>query len=236
MPRDREDFRDPKILRRFGNLTAASTNEVLLCTRGYTEQDAEDQRSVKSSSNQDKPSGSGAAKVRITYLNSSYQLKTEDIELDGTTRIPTVATDIRFVEKFQVIQGAAAAGAISLLETDSGPQNEFVGIASGTYDAFLCHHYVPDGYSGYVYGWGGSVDDEASFKLMGRSTYGPNMVDEHWDLIKLSGIASPPGLLTFDRKLVALPFSEHAYIRTTVVPSQSSSTVIRGELLIWEDF
>lgn len=228
------NYRDPSILRRFGNLTAASTSSVLLSARAYEEQDSEAQRSVESTSNQDKPSGTGAAKVRLTYLTSAYELKIEDITLNGSTKVVTVATDIRFVEKFQVIQGAAAAGAIKLYEAASGPEQEFVGIGVGTYDAFLCHHYVPAGKTGYVYGWGASVDDETKFKLMGRGTYGANIVDEHWDLINLMGITTPPGLLTFSKKLVAVPYSEKAYIRVTVVPNQTTSTTIRGELLLWE--
>ncbi len=228
------NYRDPQIIRRFGNLTALSTAEVLLCSRGYIEQSAQAQRSIESTSNQDKPGGTGAAKVRITYLNSAYELKTEDVTLDGTKDVDTVATDIRFIERFQVVEGNAAAGAIKLFTGTGGGGVEFCGIGAYTYDAFLCHHYVPAGKSGYVYGWGASVDDETKFKLMGRSTYGTNMVDEHWDLINLMGITTPPGLLTFFSKMVATPFEEKAYIRMTVVPQQTSSTTIRGELLLWE--
>jgi hypothetical protein len=224
-----------QLIRRFGNLTAAATSEVLLCARGYTEQTAEAQRSVLSTSNQDKPGGTGASKVRITYLNSAYVLKTEDVTLDGTKDVNTVATDIRFIEKFQVVQGAAAAGAIKLMTEIDGDGSEFCGIGAYTYDAFLCHHYVPAGHSGYVYAWVASVDNNVKFKLMGRSTYGSDVVDEHWDLINLMGIATPPGLLVFEKKLLAVQFQEKSYIRITVVPNQTSSTTIRGELIIWEE-
>lgn len=228
------NYRDPDLIRRFGNLTAAAASEVLLCARGYTEQSSQAQRSIESTSNQDKPGGTGASKVRVVYLNSAYELKSEDVTLDGTKDVNTVATDIRFIEKFHVVEGAAAAGAIKLLTEIDGGGSEFCGIGAYTYDAFLCHHYVPAGKSGYVYGWGASVDDEAKFKLMGRSTYGTEIVDEHWDLINLMGIATPPSLLTFEKRLIAVPFQEKAYIRVTVVPNQATSTTIRGELLVWE--
>lgn len=228
------NYRDPNLIRRLGNLTATSTAEVLLCARGYIEQSSQAQRSVVSTSNQDKPAGSGAGHVRITYLNSAYELKTEDVTLDGTKDVDTVATDIRFIEKFQVIQGSAAAGAIKLMSGTGGSGVEFCGIGSYTYDAFLCHHYAPAGKSGYIYAWGASVDDEVKFKLNGRTTYGSNVVDEHRDLINLMGITTPPGLLTFFKKLVAVPFFEHDYMRITVVPQQTSSTTIRGELFCWE--
>ena len=228
------EFYDPRLIRRFGNLTAAATSEVLLCSRGYIEQSSEAQRSVVSTSNSDKPGSSGAAQVRIEYLNSAYELKTEDIVLDGTKDVDTVSTDIRFIERFHVIQGAAAAGAIKLMTETAGDGVEFCGIGAYTYDAFLCHHYVPAGKWGWVYGWGASVDDEAKFKLMGRSTYGANVVNEHWDLINLMGITIPPGLLTFEKRLMAVPIQETAYVKVTVVPNQATSTTIRGELLVWE--
>jgi hypothetical protein len=227
-------YRDPYMLRRFGNLTALAVTEVLLAARAYVEQSAQAQRSVVSTSVQDKASGTGSVKVRITYLNSAYELKTEDVTLNGTTAVNTVATDIRFIEKFQVIQGAAAVGAIKLMTAAAGGGTEFCGIGIGTYDAFLCHHYVPAGKSGYVYAWQACVDDETKFKLMGRANYDGNVVDEHWDLHNLMGITTPPGHLEFMKYLNAVPFSEKAYIRVTVVPNQATSTTIRGDLLIWE--
>lgn len=226
-------FDDPRFIRRFGNLTATSTSEVLLSARAYVEQSSQAQRSVVSTSVQDKSSGTGAATVRVTYLDSNYVLKTEDVALNGTVAVNTVATDIRFIEKFQVIRGSAAAGAIKLMTTTGGGGSEFCGIGIATYDAFLCHHYVPAGKSGFVWGWYACVTDETKFKLMGRSTYGSYTVDENWDLHDLMGI-TPPGHLEFNKTLTAVPFSEKAYIRITVVPNQSTSTIIRGDLIIWE--
>lgn len=229
-----QTFLDPNLIRRFGNLTTLSVSEVLLSARAYVEQSSEAQRSVISTSDFDQAGESGAARVRIKYLTSAYELKTEDVDLEGTTRVPTSGTDIRFIEKFHVIKGASAKGAIKLLETASGAQTEFCGIGVGTFDAFLCHHYVPAGRNGYVCCWGASADDQVKFKLMGRSTYGSDIVDEHWDLINLMGITTPPGFLIFDKPLCAVPFQEKAYIRINVVPAQDTTTTIRGELLVWE--
>jgi hypothetical protein len=230
------DFNDPDLIFKLGNKTTTSTSETLVSLRDYVQQDAEAQRSVKSSSNQDKSSGSGASVVRITYLTSGYVKKTEDVTLDGTSRIQTVATDIRFVEDFEVIDGAAAAGAISLLETASGPQNEFVGIASGTTQSFLCHHYVPVGKRAYVLRWYATVDDEANFKLYGQMRPdGTNLVDRILDLDNLvDGGITPPSRLYFERTHVGVYVPEMSYVRVTVVPQQSSSTTVRTGLVIWE--
>lgn len=227
-------FRDLNLIRRFGNLSAASGNEVLLCARGYTEQGSAAQRSVVSTSSQDSSGGSGAKKVRIIYLNSDYTLNTEDVTLDGTNAVNTTATDIRFIEKFHVIQGAAAAGAIKIMTSINGGGSEFCGIGIGTFDAFLCHHYVPAGKNGWVYGYDITSDDEVKIKLMGRETYGENIVDAHWDLVNLMGITTPPSFISYQKKLLAVPYSEKAYVRITVVPNQATTTIIRGELLLWE--
>lgn len=233
-PVQQGNFTDPRLGRRFGNLTATSTSEVLLSARAYVEQASEAQRSVQSSSAQDAAAGSGAKKVRITYLTSAYVLKTEDVTLNGTTKVNTIATDIRFVESFKVIQGAAAVGSIQLMTGTTGGATEFCGIGVGTYDAFLCHHYVPAGRSGFVWSWTACIDDETKFKLMGRATYGANIVDENWDLCNLMGIATPPSYLEFTKDLIAVPYGEKAYIRITVVPNQATTTIIRGSLVFWE--
>lgn len=226
-------FRDPNLLRRFGNKLTSAIDEVLLASRAYVEQSSEAQRSVVSTSAQDASGGTGAKRVRIDYLTSAYVLKTEDVVLTGTSAVNLVNTDLRFVERFYVIEGAAAAGAIKLMTTTNGGGSEFCGIGSGTYDAFLCHHYVPTGRAGYVYGYGVTSDDDVKVKILGRATYNGNIVDAHWDLVNLTGVTAG-GLVAYEKKLLAVAFTEKAYIRLNVVPGQVGNTTIRGELIIWE--
>jgi len=229
-------FRQPEVIARFGNLTAASTAEVLVAARAYVEQASQAQRSVVSTSAQDAPAGTGAKKVKITYLTSAYVVKTEEVTLNGTTAVNTVATDIRFIEKFEVSQGAAAAGAIKIMTTTEGGGTEFCGIGVGTYDAFLCHHYVPAGKKAWVLQWAASVDDETKFKLVGRiKPNGTDLVDTHVDLKNLMGITTPPGFLLFVCELLAAAMPAQAYIRITAVPNQATSTTIRTHLYIWEE-
>lgn len=228
-------FQQPEVIGRFGNRTTTSTAEVLVSARAYVEQSSQAQRSVVSTSAQDNPAGTGAKKVKITYLNSAYELKTEEITLDGMTAVNTVATDIRFIEAFEVSQGAAAAGAIKIQTTTGGGGSEFCGIGVGTYSAFLCHHYVPAGKRAWVLCWQATVSDEVKFKLIGRySPNGTDLVDTHIDLIDLMG-GTPPNFLQFSRDLLAAEMAAQAYIRVTAVPNQTSSTVIRSHLYVWEE-
>lgn len=227
---------DVRYLRRFGNKTATSTSEALMSSRAYVVQGSQAQRSIKSTSANDAVGGSGASKVRITFLNSNYVRKEEDITLQGTTRLSTVSTDIRFIENLQVVAGSAAAGAIQLLDATGGAQNEFAGIASATTDAFMCHHYVPSGSRGFIVGWGAVTDDDASFKLLCQHWYSGSLVDEVCDVTNLAGIGLPPGRLEFYRKFEQpIPIEEKTYIRVTAVPSQATSTIMRAYLDIWED-
>lgn len=232
---------DMQVVTRMGNATLSSTSEVLVSPIAYAEQAAQAQRSIKSSSTQDSSGGTGAKKVRITFLNSNYELKTEDIVPNGTSAVNTVATDIRFVEKMQVIQGSVAAGTISLYTQTAGGGSAFCAIPSATVDTMTCHHYVPAGKGGFVVGWSASVDDEANFKLRGQSRNSTeNLIDEFWDLVKLTGITTPPGFLCFEHcypmhpAFFCRPIEEKTYIRVTVAPLQATSTTIRAFLSVWE--
>lgn len=229
------NYQDSRVLRRFGNLTATSTNEVLVSARTYTQLSSQRQCSVQSTSNSDKDStASGARQVRITYLDSNYVLKSEDVLTNGTTKVNTVATDIRFIERFEVIKGVAAIGAIQLMDGTGGGANEFCGIAAGTTDAFLCHHYVPTGARAWILNWGTTVDDDAAMKLNKQAYFGGNLVDQIADLQKIAGIAVPPGMLEFKRDL-GTPIDAQTYIRVTTAPLQVTSTTIRSFMTIWEE-
>ena len=225
-----------QIIRRLGNLTASSVSEVLLCARGYSEQSSQAQRSIVSTSNNDSnPSGSGAKIVRIDYLNSDYDSKYEDIALNGTSAVNTVATDIRFIENFRVISGAAADGAIKLMTNTGGGGSEFCGIGVGTQEAFLCHHYVPQGKRAFLYWWGVTGSDEVRCKLRGQERVnGVNLVDTIIDLEDMLGIAANTRI-SFDREIHGIILDEKTYIRITVVPNQATSTTIRGWINLWEE-
>lgn len=236
MPIIKDSFNDPRLIRRFGNITTTSVSEILVSQRPYTEQASGAQRSVQSSSVQDKSGGTGAIAVRITYLDTNYVLKTEDVTLNGTTKVNTVNTDIRFIERFEVIQGNAAVGAISLMNGTTGGATEFCGISAATTEAFLCHHYVPAGKRAWIVEWGTTVNDEVSMKLYGQNTFGANNVITVVDLQSL--FANNPTSLTtieFKRILSGVVIPEKSYIRITVVPNQTTSTITRSYFNIFED-
>jgi hypothetical protein len=227
-----ESTRDPRLIHKFGNLTSSSGSEVLMCSRGYAEPASQAQRSVVSTSVQDAAAGSGAKAVRITYLDSNYVLSTEDIALNGTNAVNTVSTTIRFIESFQIIQGAATVGAVKIMTAVAGGGTEITGINAAGDDANLCHHYVPAGKRAWVLGWGATVDNNANFKLKSQQRFGANLVDQVVDLENLPIANRSEFYRLFPGPL---PVGEKCYIRVTVVPGQVQSTVERSLLDLWED-
>ncbi len=238
LPTDGLIYNDPRLFRRLGNVTTTATTDILLSIRPYNEPASQAQRSVKSSSaNDSNPSGSGAKTVRIVYLDSNYVLKTEDVNLNGTTAVNTVATDIRFIESFFVIKGAACAGAVELFPNTGGTGTAICGIGSGSDQAFLCHHYVPAGYQCLILEWGGVAGDDCAYKLLGQARFdGTNLVDTTLDLESLTSILATSAVRDdFKRTFRNLWVDEKTYIRIRVVPGQATSTLIRGWMELWED-
>lgn len=226
---------DPRWIFRLGNLVATGSGEQLVSNNGYFEPQSQAQRSVKSTSaNDDNPAGSGAKQVRLTYLNSNYEEKVEDIFLNGTAAVPTVATDIRFVQRFEVIKGTTAAGRITLCTGTTG-LGEICSIAAATTHAFLCHHYVPSGSKAQVIEWGVTVSDDAQMRLKGQHWVSGNLVDPViLDLEFMAGIASG-SLLNFTRTFKSIPLQEKTKVSVTAQAGQGTSTTIRARLSIWED-
>jgi hypothetical protein len=225
---------DSRWVYRFGNHVSTGSGERLVANQGYYEPSSQGQRAVKSTNANDvNPNGSGAKQVRITYLNSNYVKKVEDVFLNGTTAVATVNTDIRFIEKFEVIKGTNAVGRI-ILCTGSNGLGEICSIGAATTDAFLCHHYVPSGSKAEIIEWSATASDDALMRLHGRQWISGNIVDVVLDLDNLTGIASG-SRLDFARTFKTLPQQEKTYVRITATPQQGTSTTVRARMNIWED-
>lgn len=82
------------------------------------------QMEVVSSSADDKSDGTGIRKVIIYYLDSSGLSQSEEVTLNGTTAVATVATDITFINGFRAVTtgtGLRAAGNIDIRHLDDTP-------------------------------------------------------------------------------------------------------------------
>ena len=143
---------------RQGVITTTSITEVPVRVTGYTEQASGAQRSVSSTSANDTSAGTGARTVRLTYYVQSGNGTmtgpfTETITMNGTTVVNTAATDIRYIEKMEVLTAGSSvnnAGIIQLFAATAGAGGVIASIGSFQRQTYYAHHYVPTGKTCYM--------------------------------------------------------------------------------------
>lgn len=89
----------------------------------WNEQSAAAQWSISSDDASDAIAGTGAHKVKVTYLDSARLLQTEVVSLNGTTPVNFVATDMLLIDAVEVIQcGSSGAnkGTLSIHSATAG--------------------------------------------------------------------------------------------------------------------
>lgn len=218
-------------IRRFGSITTLAAAEALVSLRPYNEPNGELRRSIVSTSATDSNAlATGARIVRITYLNSAWELKTEDVPLNGLTPVATGPNDLRYIESVDVIRGVSAVGDIKLMATAGGGGAEICVIPAGFTQAMLCHHYVPAGMQCFIANWGATSDDRTAMRLLGQSITPPFLaVDRIIDLERMIAGSA------FTRQLqgaVVLP--AQTYMRINTHPGQATATNVSAWLNLYE--
>jgi len=107
---------------------------------------------IYSTSADDTSNGTGARIVQINYLNSTFAEKVENVTLNGTTAVPTVATDIYRINNLRVRTvgtGNKNAGDIDIRHLDDTPI--YSRIATGTNRAINSAYTVPINKCLYIY-------------------------------------------------------------------------------------
>ena len=96
------------------------------------------------------------SKPKVTYFDfASAGPFTEDITLNGVTTVNTVATNICFIERVEVItvgSTGANVGTVSLFGAVAGGGGTLGTIAATDNATFWCHHYVAAGKTCYMTG------------------------------------------------------------------------------------
>ena len=99
----------------------------------------------------------GVLTVRIHYIDAAGSEQQEDLTLDGTTPVNTVATDIRFVNDFHALtvgaNGVAEGNLAVYMQGGSIPNNLYSMIAAGGNMSLVPHKMVPLGKTLYLMGW-----------------------------------------------------------------------------------
>lgn len=136
-----------------GYVGTSATSGVVVRATSYAPQGSNTQRSVNSTSANDTSAGTGAQKVTINYLDTSFVLHSETVTLSGTTAVPTVGTNIAYIESVQVSQvgsGGGNAGTIQVWTNNNGTGAVWGSIAVSDNQTFWAHHYVPAGVNCYI--------------------------------------------------------------------------------------
>lgn len=132
-----------------GKVVLAAKTPTAVYATAYTEQAANAQRSIVSSSANDAAAGTGARTVRVTYLTAAgLGPYTEDVTMNGTTPVNMVAVDVCFIERIEVLTvggGKTNAGVISLKAATGGGGATVWSIAAGDGRTYGAHHYIPAG-------------------------------------------------------------------------------------------
>lgn len=138
---------------------------------------------VVSSSASDTTGGSGAQKVKCTYLDSNWTVKNENVTMNGTTPVSLVATDILHIDAFHVIQvgsGGVAAGNIDW-QNPAGTVT-FARIPAGLNMWLIARLHVPAGMTYHIMQWKvGAFNGGVKFLLRAEEDHtaeggGPNII------------------------------------------------------------
>lgn len=129
--------------------TVANGTRTAIRNTTYTEQTSGAQRSVSSTSAQDGPAGTGIKSVKVVYYDGNMDGPREEVVvLNGTTPVPTVATDICYVERMEAVESGVSgltAGTIRLHPDNAGASTAFASISAADVRTRYSHHYVPTG-------------------------------------------------------------------------------------------
>jgi hypothetical protein len=135
-----------------GFIGTAATTQVAVRNTTYTEQTANAQRSIVSTSANDAAAGTGARTVRIIYYTAAFLGPyTEILTMNGLTPVNTVNTDICYIEKMEILTVGSnnfAVGTINLKAAAAGAGATIGSItagAAGDNTTFWAHHYVATG-------------------------------------------------------------------------------------------
>lgn len=133
-----------------GSNNAISTGPFVILSNCVAVQPTDGvQMEVVSTSTDDTLAGSGAQKVEIEYFTKTpWEKHTEVLEMDGTTPVNTVATDIYRINKLYVSKGHPAAGTITLKSTDAVTLYAQIDQYAAFFERAIC--YVETGHQAIV--------------------------------------------------------------------------------------
>lgn len=163
---------------------------------------AGEQMIVVSSNASDDVAGTGVRTIRIEYIDGEGVCQTEDITMDGTTPVNTVAEDIAFVNHIfatSVGSTGVAVGDIDIHEVgDAAKVYNRVGV--GGNKSLSCILRIPNNKTYFITEWHCSISGGKPTAIRLRSTDWNNILYDGDDPVFLFKDSSFVGEATFQRK------------------------------------
>lgn len=136
---------------------------------GYVFPTSAMQMEVVSSSAQDKGTaapGTGIRTIRIHYLDQYYQEQMEDVTLNGTNAVATVATDMYRINQIHALTVGTNAKAVGTIDIRNATNHTTIyrRIPIGYTSSMDAVYTIPDGYTGYIEHWHFGAGPSASTK------------------------------------------------------------------------
>jgi hypothetical protein len=224
-----------------GEIILASTTVTAIRSTTYTEPSVGAQRSMASSNANDTSAGTGARTVKITYYTLSAGTVagpfTETITLNGTANVNTVATNICYIEKLEVVtvgSGSTNAGIITLFGSTGGGGGTVWTIATGANKTFGAHHYVPSSKICSITTFVGGIKgaDTSGFILRAKDPTNANAAELHInDLLRAPSSGNTP-VRTY---AAPIKITGPSRITAFAVPDSSSSRTYYASFDFYEE-
>lgn len=225
----------------FGEIVLNTTTISPIRNTTYTEPSAGAQRSMASANANDTSAGTGARTVRITYYTLSAGTVAgpfeETITLNGTTPVNTVATDICYIEKMEVMtvgSGNVNAGIITLYASTGGGGGTVWTIATGANRTQGAHHYVISGETCFVTTFSGGIKgaDTSGFILRAKNPTNTNATEiQISDLLRAPSSGNTP-IRTYGTPIQIIGPSR---ITAFAVPDSTSSRTYYASFDFYEE-
>ena len=171
------DFTGYSNVSKFGyNPTVGSGNyeSIWEGSNAYPWMSAADQLEVLSSDANDTSAGTGARTVELQGLDSSWNLLTETVTMNGTSAVTTTGSFLR-IFRARVVTGGTSLrneGTITIRDQDTSTTRALItnGATDGMGQTLMAVYTIPAGKTGYIININvsSSKDQEQDYRLMSR--------------------------------------------------------------------
>ena len=171
------DFTGYSNVSKFGyNPTVGSGNyeSIWEGSNAYPWMSTDDQLEVLSSDTDDTSAGTGARTVELQGLDSSWNLLTETVTMNGTSAVTTTGSFLRIFRARVVTAGSSGRneGTITIRDQDTSTTRALItnGATDGNGQTLMAVYTIPAGKTGYVININVSSqkDQEQTYRLMAR--------------------------------------------------------------------